>query len=257
MRASVFYSFNTVTYFSIITHKLRYPRLKTYCYVLCTCRYMGAFALFCTNAINIYAGINGLEAGQSFISACVVLWMNLYEVVIGTYDTAKRHFFSAMLIIPFVASTAGILRYNWYPSRVFVGDTFTYFAGMTFSVVGILGHFTKSLWLLLIPQLLNFIISVPQLLKIVPCPRHRLPLLDKKTGLLIASRINSREPADKPLVPPEKNIINLTLLNVTLLFFGPMSESTLCITMMVFQLLCCTLALLLRYTLVDILYEYS
>jgi UDP-N-acetylglucosamine--dolichyl-phosphate N-acetylglucosaminephosphotransferase len=25
---------------------------------------MGALAVFCTNAINIYAGINGLEAGQ-------------------------------------------------------------------------------------------------------------------------------------------------------------------------------------------------
>lgn len=26
--------------------------------------YMGMLAVFCTNAINIYAGINGLEAGQ-------------------------------------------------------------------------------------------------------------------------------------------------------------------------------------------------
>ncbi|CAJ2670733.1 unnamed protein product [Trifolium pratense] len=28
-----------------------------------------------------------------------------------------------------------------YPSSVFVGDTYTYFAGMTMAVVGILGHF--------------------------------------------------------------------------------------------------------------------
>lgn len=26
--------------------------------------YMGMLAVFCTNAVNIYAGINGLEAGQ-------------------------------------------------------------------------------------------------------------------------------------------------------------------------------------------------
>ena len=26
--------------------------------------YMGLLAVFCTNAVNIYAGINGLEAGQ-------------------------------------------------------------------------------------------------------------------------------------------------------------------------------------------------
>ena len=29
--------------------------------------YMGMLAIFCTNAINIYAGINGLEVGQSII----------------------------------------------------------------------------------------------------------------------------------------------------------------------------------------------
>eukprot|EP00977_Amphora_coffeiformis_P008628 scaffold1953_cov176-Amphora_coffeaeformis.AAC.46 len=35
--------------------------------------YMGMLAVFCTNAINIYAGINGLEAGQSFVIGCAVL----------------------------------------------------------------------------------------------------------------------------------------------------------------------------------------
>lgn len=62
-----------------------------------------------------------------------------------------------------------------YPSAVFVGDTFCYFAGMTFAVVGILGHFSKTMLLFFIPQVINFIYSVPQLFHIVPCPRHRLP----------------------------------------------------------------------------------
>jgi len=43
---------------------------------------------------------------------------------------------------------------NRYPSRVFVGDTFCYFAGMTFAVVGILGHFSKTMLLFFIPQVL-------------------------------------------------------------------------------------------------------
>lgn len=62
-----------------------------------------------------------------------------------------------------------------YPSSVFVGDTFCYFAGMTFAVVGILGHFSKTMLLFFIPQVINFIYSLPQLFRIVPCPRHRLP----------------------------------------------------------------------------------
>jgi len=36
--------------------------------------------VFCTNAINIYAGINGLEAGQSLVMAVGVLLFKLGEV---------------------------------------------------------------------------------------------------------------------------------------------------------------------------------
>lgn len=61
------------------------------------------------------------------------------------------------------------------PSQVFVGDTFTYFAGMALAVAGILGHFSETLLLFFIPQIINFVYSLPQLFKIVPCPRHRLP----------------------------------------------------------------------------------
>lgn len=39
--------------------------------------YMGNMAIFCTNAINIYAGINGLEVGQSFIIGCFVAIHNV------------------------------------------------------------------------------------------------------------------------------------------------------------------------------------
>lgn len=36
--------------------------------------------------------------------------------------------------------------------QVFVGDTYTYFAGMTIAVAGILGHLSETLLLFLIPQ---------------------------------------------------------------------------------------------------------
>ena len=36
-------------------------------------------AVFCTNAINIYAGINGIEAGQSLVIACSVIIFNVIE----------------------------------------------------------------------------------------------------------------------------------------------------------------------------------
>ena len=56
--------------------------------------------------------------------------------------------------------------------------------GMTFAVMAILGHFSKSLLLFFIPQVFNFIYSLPQLFKVVPCPRHRMPDYDPLTDSL-------------------------------------------------------------------------
>jgi UDP-N-acetylglucosamine--dolichyl-phosphate N-acetylglucosaminephosphotransferase len=39
--------------------------------------YMGMLAVFCTNSINIYAGINGIEVGQSIVIAVSILVSNI------------------------------------------------------------------------------------------------------------------------------------------------------------------------------------
>lgn len=141
--------------------------------------YMGMLAVFATNAINIYAGINGLEAGQSLVIGIAILFANVQELAQGAEgEHARHHAFSATLALPFIAVTAGLLVHNTHPAKVFVGDTFCYFAGMCFAVMAILGHFSKTLLLLLLPQVFNFIYSLPQLFKVYPCPRHRLPDYD-------------------------------------------------------------------------------
>ena len=43
--------------------------------------YMGMLAVFCTNSINIYAGINGIEVGQSFIIGCAIF---LHNVIVSS-----------------------------------------------------------------------------------------------------------------------------------------------------------------------------
>lgn len=134
--------------------------------------YMGMLIIFCTNAINILAGINGLEVGQSVIISFSILVFNSMEL---WGDCWKAHLFSATFMMPFFAVSTGLLSLNWYPAQIFVGDTYCYFAGMTFAVVGILGHFSKTMLLFFMPQILNFLISVPQLFHFIECPRHRLP----------------------------------------------------------------------------------
>ncbi|KAJ1859832.1 tunicamycin resistance protein, partial [Coemansia sp. RSA 2703] len=125
--------------------------------------YIGLMAVFCTNAINILAGINGVEVGQSLVIALSIIAKDIANVNSGNAAAEYQHLFTLYLLLPFVAVSAALYYWNVYPARVFVGDTYCYFAGMTFAVCGILGHFSKTLLLLFVPQVFNFVYSAPQI----------------------------------------------------------------------------------------------
>ncbi|KAJ2615142.1 tunicamycin resistance protein [Coemansia sp. RSA 1365] len=137
--------------------------------------YIGLMAVFCTNAINILAGINGVEVGQSIVIALSIIIKDIANINNANPEAEYYHLFSLYLLLPFVAVSCALYYWNVYPAHVFVGDTYCYFAGMAFAVCGILGHFSKTLLLLFIPQIFNFVYSAPQIFGLVPCPRHRLP----------------------------------------------------------------------------------
>ncbi|ETW20537.1 hypothetical protein C923_00652 [Plasmodium falciparum UGT5.1] len=140
----------------------------------------------------------------------------------------KQHFLSIIFTIPFLTINLATFSFNFYPSKGFVGNTLTYFCGMFLAVVSIFGHFSKTLVLFLIPQFLNFFISLPQLFHIIPCPRHRLPIINYKTNKLMYSH-------------------NYTLINLILYLFGPLSEYHLVLILLTFQFLTCSFGLFLRY----------
>lgn len=94
---------------------------------------------------------------------------NIMQIGTSTdLEYQQAHAFSIYLVQPLLATSLALLSFNWqafvffntgwevssmqtanpffplccrFPSSVFVGDTYTYFAGMTMAVVGILGHF--------------------------------------------------------------------------------------------------------------------
>lgn len=185
--------------------------------------YMALLTVFCTHSINIYAGINGLEAGQSFVVACFLLFHSLYY-----WATDPQAQAASVVLIPFIFTTYALLYYNWYPSKVFVGDTFTLTAGAALAASGILGHFAEMTLLFMLPQLINFVYSLPQLVGIVPCPRHRLPRFNAQTGKLEGIKSN------------------MNLVNLWLILFGPKTEGRLCIELLFFQIYCGLMAYILR-----------
>jgi len=239
-------------------------------------------SIFCPNSINILAGINGIEVSQSVVIAFLILLNDLFYLYPFStsqisHPAADSHLFSIYFLLPFLGVSFALLTQNWYPARVFVGDTYCYFAGMVFVVVAILGHFSKTLLLLLIPQIINFIYSAPQLFGLVPCPRHRLPHFNARTGLLEPSVADFTAPVRslvasngattnglsklgrKSLSAPVGAALkvlhsmhlvrvetdsatghvlqctNLTILNLWLLWFGPMREDRLALGLLAAQ----------------------
>jgi UDP-N-acetylglucosamine--dolichyl-phosphate N-acetylglucosaminephosphotransferase len=239
---------------------------------------MAAVAVFCPNSINILAGINGIEVSQSLVIAFLLVLNDVLYLLPTTpypHPATDSHLFSLYFLLPFIGVSSALWLHNWYPSKVFVGDTYCYFAGMVFVVVGILGHFSKTLMLLFIPQVFNFIYSAPQLFGLVPCPRHRLPRFNPKTGLLEPSTTSFPRPP-KPLVAWVLKLLhrlhllhlrtndetgqieessNLTLINLCLTWWGPMREDKLCVRIVCLQAACGLLGLVVRHRLALIVFR--
>ncbi|KAL1296980.1 hypothetical protein AAFC00_004579 [Neodothiora populina] len=235
--------------------------------------YMSAISIFCTNSINILAGINGIEVAQSVVIGLLLLLNDSFYLIPSAphpHPAEDSHLFSVYLLLPFIGVSLALLKHNWFPAKVFVGDTYCYFAGMVFAVVGIMGHFSKTLLLLFVPQIFNFVYSVPQLAGIVPCPRHRLPRFNSRNGLLEPSRAVMSP--DKPLNTTVGEVLkilhkirlvdvetddkgkvtsvsNFTILNLWLVWRGPKREDRLAIEIVVMQTVVGLLGLLVRHRL--------
>ena len=183
--------------------------------------------------------------------------------------------------------------------------------------------YSKTMLLFFVPQVFNFVYSVPQLFHCVPCPRHRMPRYDADTDLLYPSMVQvvdesvrksrvkqilgrlslrvfyalgllrvelptgdttaasagesparthrRRTAPARPVTedntqqrqwwlergwPEGTQVNNLTLLNLLLVWFGPMSEGRLCSVLMLVQFVFGTLlTFLIRYCLVYLVYN--
>ncbi|KAL9947245.1 tunicamycin resistance protein [Verticillium nonalfalfae] len=241
--------------------------------------YMACVAMFCPQSINMLAGINGIEVSQCLVvSLLLALNDALYLLTPYPHPATDSHLFSLYLLLPWIGVSAALLCHNWYPARVFVGDTYCYFSGMVFATVGILGHFSKTLGLLLVPQLANFLYSTPQLFGLVPCPRHRLPRFVARTGLLEPSVTPwPRDAQPHPLVARALRLLarlrllalrvrdddpasiettsNLTLLNLWLVWRGPLREDRLAWEVTLLQLAVGLFGLFVRHRLALLIFK--
>lgn len=81
------------------------------------------------NAINFMDGLDGLAAGVSGIAAFIIFLLSISAGV----DQPEV----ALLAIVLVGATLGFLPYNFYPARIFMGDSGAYFLGLSLALLAI------------------------------------------------------------------------------------------------------------------------
>lgn len=75
---------------------------------------MLSLIVFCTHSINILAGINGIEVGQTLVIALSIIINDLLYIYDNPDQSSVQvHLFSLYFMLPFAGVTAALLVYNW------------------------------------------------------------------------------------------------------------------------------------------------
>ncbi|SEP74754.1 UDP-GlcNAc:undecaprenyl-phosphate GlcNAc-1-phosphate transferase [Virgibacillus subterraneus] len=102
-----------------------------------------------TNAINLIDGLDGLATGVTTIALTSMFIMALIDVQI----------MAAYLCIVLIGANLGFLYHNFYPAKIYMGDTGSNFLGYAIAVVSMLGLFKNiALFSFIIPII---VLAVP------------------------------------------------------------------------------------------------
>jgi len=105
---------------------------------------------FLSNAVNIYAGFNGLEAGLGLITS---LSLAICAFIYGSIE-------SALSLLILASSLVAFLKYNFYPAKIFIGNSGTYMIGAIIASSIIVGTIKTVGIIACMPYIINFFIRL-------------------------------------------------------------------------------------------------
>ena len=108
------------------------------------------FILGCTNVIRLIDGVDGLSSG---ISSIFYLTIGIIAFFQGRIQTLEITLTFIML-----GATTGFLVHNFYPAKLFAGETGSAFMGFTTAIISLLGYKGTLLTSVFVPIL---ILAVP------------------------------------------------------------------------------------------------
>ncbi|MFG6114126.1 glycosyltransferase family 4 protein [Halobacillus sp. MO56] len=82
-----------------------------------------------TNAINLIDGLDGLATGVTTIALTSIMVMAFID----------HHAAAVMICVAIIGSNLGFLPHNFYPAKIYMGDTGSLFLGYSVAVISVLG----------------------------------------------------------------------------------------------------------------------
>lgn len=107
------------------------------------------FILGCINCMNLIDGLDGLAGG---ISAIFFLTIGIIALCMNKFVLAT------VLTFIMFGSTIGFLFHNFYPAKIFMGDTGSMFLGFMIAIITLLGFKSVMMSAIIVPL---FILVVP------------------------------------------------------------------------------------------------
>ena len=114
------------------------------------------FFIVLTNATNMLAGANGLEAGSMFL---ITLALGVFCLINGRIEAAIISLISCFAVIPFLVN-------NWYPAKILPGDSLTYLFGAVYATVAIVGNVEMFATFIFIPWAIEILLKLRGKLKV-------------------------------------------------------------------------------------------
>jgi UDP-N-acetylglucosamine--dolichyl-phosphate N-acetylglucosaminephosphotransferase len=159
----------------------------------------------CANAVNMFAGLNGLEAGSCAIMALALLALAVRENKPEGY----------IILTPFLGALLAFLFFNKYPSKIFPGDVGTFGMGAVIACAAILADLERAAFIMFIPYMINAVLFFIGKLKRVPPPREAQMNPD---GTLPAPSIWSLRSIILRIHPMKEKTLVYTMLLIVALF---------------------------------------
>ena len=122
---AVFYGKIIIDYVGVFGLNINFPVPLNYIITI-------FFIVAITNAINLIDGLDGLSSGISSIY--------FLTIVIIAFILDRKEGLDTILSLIMLGATLGFLVHNFYPAKIFIGDSGSYFLGYIISIIALLGY---------------------------------------------------------------------------------------------------------------------